>query len=84
MEEIFAKLLYTALESNEETRQAMMKFLKFYRENRHLIALLTSMNETGAPVQKESSSPPTAHNESRPQETVGSERILEEYLKKAL
>lgn len=83
MEEIFAKLLYTALESNEETRQAMMKFLKFYRENRHLIALLTSMNETGAPEQKEPS-PPTAHNESRPQETVGSERILEEYLKKAL
>ena len=67
-----------------------MKFLKFYRDNRRLIALLSGAGMLAAPAaeqkaeEKEIKATPPTRNESRPQEAVGSVHILEQYLKRAL
>lgn len=82
MEEIFAKLIYNAMGSDPSSREAMMKFLKFYRDNRPLFALLANLNAPTPPEKKEDGQ--QIHSESRPEETAGSKSVIEEYLKRAL
>ena len=42
MDKLLARLLLSALEQNEEMKRSVTQFLRFYRENRELICLLTN------------------------------------------
>lgn len=85
MERILAQLLLSALKDNPQGKETLVRFLQFYRENRELILLVLNLQnaphlETGATQPP----PDPPQQESRPQEMVGSVRILEDYLKRAV
>ena len=92
MEQILARLLFSALEGNDETKGKVIKLLKFYRENRELIFLLLSaqgmqtanLNGEKTPAPEHVAENENAETENRPQEAVGSVSVLEEYLNRAV
>lgn len=82
MEQILARLLFSALASNDDTREKVIRLLKFYRENRELLLLLFSM--TQSPPPPVDAPAPEEETKNRPQETVGSVNVLEAYLNRAV
>ncbi len=64
-----------AANNNPQLHEQLRSFLAFYRENRDLFALLTQ-NKAPMPVTEVHETP----QETRPQSSVGSEKVLEEFL----
>ena len=86
MERIIAQLLLSALKDNPQGKESLVRLLQFYRDNRELIALVLNMQNApnlGACV-KQQAEEECPQQTSRPQETAGSVRILEEYLSRAI
>ena len=87
MEQIIAQLLLSALKDNPQGKESLVRLLQFYRDNRERRALVRNMQNAAAPAanvpppESESEKP---QQESRPQETAGSVRILEKYLSRAI
>ena len=87
MEQILARLLMSALKDNPQGRETLVRLLQFYRDNRELLMLVLNLQSAAPPaadVPPPESATAKAQQESRPQETVGSVSVLEEYLKKAV
>lgn len=85
MEQILARLIFSAIEKDPKAKQTVCNLLQFYRDNRELIALFLNAQSLGANAQTQAPPPPPPEQEkSRPQDTVGSKNILEEYLKRAM
>lgn len=83
MDTMILLLVLFLSDKNGSMKDAVQSFLRFYRENRDLIMMLTNQppaerkNAENAPQADEAEK-----KENRPQETVGSVSILEEFLKK--
>ena len=84
MDTMILLLVLFLSDKNGSMKDAVQSFLRFYRENRDLIMMLTNQP---AAERKNAENPPQADEaekkENRPQERVGSVSILEEFLKKS-
>ena len=84
MDTMILLLVLFLSDKNGSIKDAVQSFLRFYRENRDLIMMLTNQP---AAERKNAENPPQADEaekkENRPQERVGSVSILEEFLKKS-
>ena len=79
METLLLLFVLSTLDKNTDLKHTLESFLRFYRENRDLIAMLTS-GLGGAPAKE---ADPEPQKESRPPERENdSVKILEEYLKR--
>lgn len=80
METLLLLFVLSTLDKNTDLKQTLESFLRFYRENRDLVAMLAG-GLGGAPAKTERSEP---QKESRPPERENdSMKILEEYLKRS-
>lgn len=86
MDTMILLLVLFLSDKNGSMKDAVQSFLRFYRENRDLIMMLTNQPPAERRNAEKTEDAPRAEErekeENRPQETVGSVSILEEFLKK--
>ena len=85
MELMLLLYLLSVVDADPALKNSLKSFLSFYKENRELIASLTS---SGAPASAFSGSTQekphdVPQEQSRPREEVGVKNVLEEYLRRA-
>lgn len=88
METVLLLFLLMNLGKNGEWKNSLEEFLKFYRENREMIALAVNamgLKQPGtapaAPAANFSANPAAQQEKSRPPEENGNLNVLEEFLK---
>lgn len=81
-------LVVLMMNADSGSRESLKNFLRFYRENRELIAALSGQNPQDI-VEKSEEAPTknrpqkeSVEKKAEPQEEVGDPKILEEYLKR--
>ena len=82
MEPLLLLFVLSTLDKNNDLKQTLQSFLRFYRENRELVAMLAGKDGGSKPAQpsepcaeKKESRPPVRENDSM--------KILEEYLNRS-
>ena len=88
MDKLLARLLLSALEQNEEMKRSVTQFLRFYRENRELICLLTNASpsaQSAAPTAAaQDGSAEKGEQKRPPNESAVNITVLENYLNRAV
>lgn len=86
MDTMILLLVLFLSDKNASLKDTVQSFLRFYRENRDLITMIANQPPAEYKKAEKSEDAPQTERpektENRPQETVGSVRILEEFLKK--
>ena len=78
-------LVLLMMNSDENSKETLQSLLRFYRENKDVIASLLNAQKSGEMRENPediTQNPPEEAEKSRPHEEVGDTRIIEEYLKR--
>lgn len=78
-------LVLLMMNSDENSKETLQSLLRFYRENKDVIAALLNAQKGGEMRENSediAQDPPEEAEKSRPREEVGDTRIIEEYLKR--
>ncbi len=76
-------LLFLLMMSDERSKETLKNFLNFYRENKDLIATVANVRPSeNAEKTADIAQNASEEKENRPREEVGSNAILEEYLRR--
>lgn len=84
METVILLFLLAMSDKNANLKETLESFLKFYRENRELIAMLSGGLSAGGAPQSGQTPPPAGEREKNPpsEGKTGSLDIIEEYLRR--
>ncbi len=77
-------LVLLMMNSDEQSRDTIQSLLRFYRENKDLIATLLNTQKKDGITEPpgDTAQPPEEPKENRPREEAGNTYVIEEYLKR--